>query len=103
MRRKIEVTELILRVAHQSLLATRMPLEDMVPGCEEIDKAVFGVLSAETNVRAGEMIEEGGLLFVWEAMERKTENTTPIGGKVKDVTVNLSDSAKSGQVVLLWE
>ncbi len=43
--RKIEVTELILRDAHQSLLATRMSLEDMVPACEDIDNA--GYWSAE--------------------------------------------------------
>jgi methylmalonyl-CoA carboxyltransferase 5S subunit len=41
MPRTIEVTELILRDAHQSLLATRMALEDMVPACENIDKAGF--------------------------------------------------------------
>jgi methylmalonyl-CoA carboxyltransferase 5S subunit len=41
MPRKIEVTELILRDAHQSLLATRMALEDMVPACEDINKAGF--------------------------------------------------------------
>jgi len=41
MPRTIEVTELILRDAHQSLLATRMAMEDMVPACEDIDKAGF--------------------------------------------------------------
>jgi methylmalonyl-CoA carboxyltransferase 5S subunit len=41
MSRNIDVTELILRDAHQSLLATRMALEDMVPACEDIDKAGF--------------------------------------------------------------
>ncbi len=41
MPRTIEVTELILRDAHQSLLATRMALEDMIPACEDIDKAGF--------------------------------------------------------------
>ncbi len=41
MPRTIEVTELILRDAHQSLMATRMSLEDMVPACEDIDKAGF--------------------------------------------------------------
>jgi len=41
MPRTIEVTELILRDAHQSLMATRMSLEDMVPACEEIDQAGF--------------------------------------------------------------
>jgi methylmalonyl-CoA carboxyltransferase 5S subunit len=45
MPRKIEVTELILRDAHQSLMATRMALEDMVPACQDIDNA--GYWSAE--------------------------------------------------------
>jgi len=41
MARTIEVTELILRDAHQSLMATRMALEDMIPACEDIDKAGY--------------------------------------------------------------
>jgi len=40
-RKKIEVTELILRDAHQSLLATRMAMEDMIPACEDLDNAGF--------------------------------------------------------------
>ena len=41
MSRTIEVTELALRDAHQSLLATRMALEDMVPACEDLDNAGY--------------------------------------------------------------
>jgi methylmalonyl-CoA carboxyltransferase 5S subunit len=41
MPRMVEVTELALRDAHQSLLATRMTLEDMIPACEDIDKAGY--------------------------------------------------------------
>ncbi|HUM05677.1 MAG TPA: methylmalonyl-CoA carboxytransferase subunit 5S [Terriglobales bacterium] len=41
MSRLIEVTELALRDAHQSLMATRMALEDMVPVCEDIDNAGY--------------------------------------------------------------
>lgn len=41
MARVIEVTELALRDAHQSLLATRMALDDMVPACADIDKAGY--------------------------------------------------------------
>src|ERR1700757_1812273 len=41
MSRLIEVTDLILRDAHQSLLATRMAMEDMVPACEDLDNAGF--------------------------------------------------------------
>ena len=39
--REIGVTELALRDAHQSLMATRMALEDMVGACEDIDGAGF--------------------------------------------------------------
>jgi methylmalonyl-CoA carboxyltransferase 5S subunit len=45
MTRTVEVTELVLRDGHQSLLATRMALEDMAPACADIDQA--GYWSAE--------------------------------------------------------
>ena len=41
MQRNVDVTELILRDAHQSLMATRMAIEDMIPACEDIDKAGY--------------------------------------------------------------
>jgi methylmalonyl-CoA carboxyltransferase 5S subunit len=41
MSRVIEVTDLILRDAHQSLLATRMAMEDMIPACEDLDAAGY--------------------------------------------------------------
>jgi methylmalonyl-CoA carboxyltransferase 5S subunit len=41
MSRTVEITELVLRDAHQSLLATRMGLDDMIPACEELDKAGY--------------------------------------------------------------
>ncbi len=37
----VKITELLLRDAHQSLLATRMRLEDMLPICEELDKVGY--------------------------------------------------------------
>src|ERR1035437_4683967 len=41
MPRIIEITELALRDAHQSLLATRMSMDDMIPVCEDIDNAGY--------------------------------------------------------------
>ncbi len=41
MGRVIEVTDVILRDAHQSLLATRMALEDMVGACADLDEAGY--------------------------------------------------------------
>lgn len=39
--KKITVTDTILRDAHQSLIATRMRLEDMLPVCDKLDKVGY--------------------------------------------------------------
>ena len=41
MAKKIGITETVLRDAHQSLLATRMPLEAMLPILEKMDKVGY--------------------------------------------------------------
>ncbi len=46
MKKKIELTETVLRDAHQSLLATRMRTEDMLPIAEKLD--AVGYWSLET-------------------------------------------------------
>lgn len=40
----IKITETILRDAHQSLIATRMKLEDMLPIAEKLDNVGFYAL-----------------------------------------------------------
>ncbi|OZB18437.1 MAG: oxaloacetate decarboxylase subunit alpha [Marinobacter sp. 34-60-7] len=40
-KKPIEVTDLILRDAHQSLIATRMRTEDMLPICDKLDKVGY--------------------------------------------------------------
>lgn len=39
--KKIEVTDVVLRDAHQSLIATRMRTEDMLPICEKLDQVGY--------------------------------------------------------------
>ena len=38
---KVLITDTVLRDAHQSLLATRMKTEDMLPICEKLDKVGY--------------------------------------------------------------
>ena len=40
-QRKVQITDTILRDAHQSLIATRMRLEDMLPAAADLDNAGF--------------------------------------------------------------
>ena len=44
MTRKIGITDTILRDAHQSLMATRMRIEDMLPVLDQLDEAGFASL-----------------------------------------------------------
>ncbi len=44
--KKVLVTEVVLRDAHQSLLATRMRTEDMLPICDKLDKVGYWSLEA---------------------------------------------------------
>jgi methylmalonyl-CoA carboxyltransferase 5S subunit len=37
----VDVTELVLRDGHQSVMATRMSTEDMIEACEDLDNAGF--------------------------------------------------------------
>jgi pyruvate carboxylase subunit B len=43
---KVHVTDTILRDAHQSLIATRLRTEDMLPICDKLDRAGFWSLEA---------------------------------------------------------
>ena len=46
MNQKIHVTDVILRDAHQSLLATRMRTQDMLPICDKLDQVGYWSLEA---------------------------------------------------------
>ncbi|MCB5161539.1 sodium-extruding oxaloacetate decarboxylase subunit alpha [Marinomonas algarum] len=41
LKQKVEITDVTLRDAHQSLIATRMRTEDMLPICEKLDQVGF--------------------------------------------------------------
>ncbi|MDT8376017.1 MAG: sodium-extruding oxaloacetate decarboxylase subunit alpha [Mariprofundaceae bacterium] len=45
-KKKLAITELALRDGHQSLLATRMRLEDMLPICEKLDAVGYWSIEA---------------------------------------------------------
>jgi len=54
---RLEITDTVLRDAHQSLLATRMKTEDMIPICEKLDRVgyhsleMFGGATFDTMMR----------------------------------------------------
>ena len=75
---------------------------DAVVDEEKVCRSPVSGIMVKSNVRPGQVIQSGDLLFVLEAMKMETEITAPIGGKVADVKVHVGESVKSGQVVLTW-
>ena len=45
-KNKVMVSDLVLRDGHQSLIATRMRTEDMLPVCDRMDKIGYWSLEA---------------------------------------------------------
>lgn len=43
---KVRITETVLRDAHQSLIATRMKTDEMLPIIEKLDKVGYNALEA---------------------------------------------------------
>ena len=80
--------------------ASGSPVENMHE--EKVCRSPISGIVVKSNVRLGQTIEPGDLLFVLEAMKMETEVTAPIAGKVAEVKVYKGDSVKSGQVVLTW-
>jgi methylmalonyl-CoA carboxyltransferase small subunit len=97
----------LVQSASASMPAGAAPSAAPTNGDEAVDEEkvcrspVSGIM-VKSNVRPGQVIQAGDLLFVLEAMKMETEITAPIGGKVVEVKVNVGESVKSGQVVLTW-
>ena len=69
---------------------------------DKVCRSPVAGIAVKSNVRPGQTILPGDLLFVLESMKMETEITAPVGGKVGEVKVSVGDSVKSGQVVLTW-
>jgi methylmalonyl-CoA carboxyltransferase small subunit len=76
---------------------------DGVVNEEKVCRSPVSGIVVKSNVRAGQSILPGDILFILEAMKMETEITAPHAGKVAKVKVNTGESVKSGEVVLEWE
>lgn len=63
-------------------------------------KAALPGAVLKINVSEGDMIEEGDVLLVIEAMKMETEIKSPKSGKVASIDVNVGEQVKTGQVLV---
>ena len=77
------------------------PAETFVEGSETVTAPIPGVIQ-EVNVKAGQTVKKGDVLFVLEAMKMKNNITALHDGKVASVSVNKGDSVTHGQVLMTY-
>ena len=70
-------------------------------GGETVSAPIPGVIQ-EVNVKAGQTVKKGDVLFVLEAMKMKNNITAMRDGKVASVSVNKGDSVTHGQVLMTY-
>ena len=63
-------------------------------------KAALPGAVLKINVSEGDMIEEGDVLLVLEAMKMETEIKSPKSGKAASIDVNVGEQVKTGQVLV---
>ena len=68
---------------------------------ETVSAPIPGVIQ-EVNVKAGQAVKKGDVLFVLEAMKMKNNITALHDGKVASVSVNKGDSVTHGQVLMTY-
>ena len=70
-------------------------------GSETVSAPIPGVIQ-EVNVKAGQIVKKGDVLFVLEAMKMKNNITAMHDGKVESVNVSKGDSVTHGQVLMAY-
>lgn len=71
-------------------------------GSETVTAPIPGVIQ-EVNVKEGQSVKKGDVLFVLEAMKMKNNIVAMHDGKVASVSVTKGDSVTHGQVLLSYE
>ena len=77
------------------------PAQSFVEGSETVTAPIPGVIQ-EVNVKAGQTVKKGDVLFILEAMKMKNNITAMHDGKVQTVNVNKGDSVTHGQVLMSY-
>ena len=77
------------------------PSQAFVEGSETVTAPIPGVIQ-EVNVKPGQSVKKGDVLFVLEAMKMKNNITALHDGKVQTVNVGKGDSVVHGDVLMSY-
>ena len=77
------------------------PVQAFVEGSETVTAPIPGVIQ-EVNVKPGQAVKKGDVLFVLEAMKMKNNITAMRDGKVATVNVSKGDTVTHGQALMSY-
>ena len=77
------------------------PAQSFVEGSETVTAPIPGVIQ-EVNVKPGQTVKKGDVLFVLEAMKMKNNITALHDGKVQTINVAKGDSVVHGDVLMSY-
>ena len=77
------------------------PAQSFVEGSETVTAPIPGVIQ-EVNVKPGQTVKKGDVLFILEAMKMKNNITALHDGKVQTVNVGKGDSVAHGDVLMSY-
>ena len=80
---------------------TAAPSQAFVEGSETVTAPIPGVIQ-EVNVKPGQTVKKGDVLFVLEAMKMKNNITALHDGKVQTVNVGKGDTVAHGDVLMSY-
>ena len=63
-KRPVKITETILRDAHQSLIATRMPTEEMLPIIDTMDKVGYHSVECWAKIKYKSAVGRGTVVTI---------------------------------------
>lgn len=72
-----------------------------VAGGETVKAPIPGVIQ-EVNIKEGQLVKKGDILFVLEAMKMKNNIVASHDGRIASVNVSKGDTVKHGQVLLSY-
>ena len=99
---RVKITDLVLRDAHQSMLATRMRTEDMLPIASKLDEV--GYFSLERNRALIEKLRQAGVQMEMEMEAERPEleeKARPLEGLTFVITGTLPSMSREAAKALI--
>jgi pyruvate carboxylase subunit B len=97
-----EASQSTPRLVRSEKSAPAVPSYSAQASMNEINAPIPGIINS-VNVKIGDDVKEGQILFILEAMKMEQEIASPVSGTIKELPVKQGDSVTEGQLLVKLE